>query len=387
MSHPRGRLGDRAIVIFKYVKAAVEATATFALIIYDEQGAARLAHLVHRHATTAWAHLLSHGITAAGTRPSDIMVLALSVDAVCTFVEGWAIQRAYVWAPWLVLVATGAFLPLEAVSLAHHPSWVRLLLLLTNAGVVIYMARRLRRHRHAPATPAPRARRWWAVGPALVTTYLLTSYVILPRVVHHRALSTAVRTAPFRTTNARGTPSDPVNVVVVGTRDQLFASLRRAGWTEADPITDRSAMKIAESVLLKRSDPAAPVSSLFLNGRHQDVAFEQQVGGNPRHRHHVRFWLHTGNAVQGRPVWLGAATYDRRVGLDRETGQITHVIDANVDAERDKLVADLIRSGPAEDWSWTPGAGPIAPTANTHFFTDGRAAVVVLASTAPRPAR
>jgi len=32
------------------------------------------------------------------------------------------------------------------------------------------------------------------------------------------------------------------------------------------------------------------VSSEFLFGRKQDLAFEQAVGDNPRHRHHVRYW-------------------------------------------------------------------------------------------------
>lgn len=36
--------------------------------------------------------------------------------------------------------------------------------------------------------------------------------------------------------------------------------------------------------------------------------------------------------------WLGAATYDKHVGLSLFTGQITHKIDANVDHERDFVI-------------------------------------------------
>ena len=39
------------------------------------------------------------------------------------------------------------------------------------------------------------------------------------------------------------------------------------------------------------------------------------------------------DGVIARPLWLGAATYDRGVGFSRTDGEITHHIDANVDAE------------------------------------------------------
>ena len=44
-----------------------------------------------------------------------------------------------------------------------------------------------------------------------------------------------------------------------------------------------------------------------------------------------------------RPVWLGAATFDRSVGVSHYTGAITHHIDADIDAER-ALLADRPRS-------------------------------------------
>ena len=97
--------------------------------------------------------------------------------------------------------------------------------------------------------------------------------------------------------------------------------------------------------MFKRSDEDAPVSSLYLFGRKEDLAFEQQVDGNPRHRHHVRFWQTTKVDDDGRPIWVGSAVYDQHVGLSRTTGQITHVTAANVDAERDYLFQCLEKTG------------------------------------------
>ena len=45
------------------------------------------------------------------------------------------------------------------------------------------------------------------------------------------------------------------------------------------------------------------------------------------------------------PVWIGSATYDERVGFSHRTGQITHHIAADVDAERNHLFGTLQETG------------------------------------------
>ncbi len=47
----------------------------------------------------------------------------------------------------------------------------------------------------------------------------------------------------------------------------------------------------------------------------------------------------------GAPLWLGSASFDKGVGLSHDTGQITHHIGPDVDAERDNLIADLEKAG------------------------------------------
>jgi hypothetical protein len=137
-------------------------------------------------------------------------------------------------------------------------------------------------------------------------------------------------------------------VALVGSEAQLEAIMKAAGWFLAAKLGIRSDLKIAADTVLSRPDPEAPVSSLFLFGRKEDLAFEQPVGDNPRHRHHVRFWK-TERVDDGRPVWIGSAVYDERVGLSRTTGQITHVTAANVDTERDYLFECLEKTGDLAD--------------------------------------
>ncbi len=98
------------------------------------------------------------------------------------------------------------------------------------------------------------------------------------------------------------------------------------------------------------SYPTAPVSSLFLLGQKQNLAYQQEVNGNPRKRHHVRFWKtprHWWLPGGYHADWLGAATFDKNVGLSLFTGQITHKIEEKIDEERDFVVKSLTQAGTA----------------------------------------
>ncbi len=107
----------------------------------------------------------------------------------------------------------------------------------------------------------------------------------------------------------------------------------------------RSDLAIAADTVLRRSYEKAPVSNLYLFGRKEDLAFEQPVGNDPSRRHHVRFWRTSDDDPSGRPVWVGSVTYDERVGFSHTTGQITHHIAPEVDAERDRLFEQLSETG------------------------------------------
>ena len=186
-----------------------------------------------------------------------------------------------------------------------------------------------------------------AAGTAgLVTVYLLTAYVLMPVLwKRYEKRHPYLEAIPRITHTADGIPGDPLNVALVGSEEELKQIMHAAGWFKASPLGPRSDFDIALDSVFKRPDPHAPVSSLYLFGRRQDLAFEQPVGDSPRHRHHVRFWRARVEWEDGRPLWVGSAVYDERVGISLTTWQITHVTAADVDAERDKLFRDLERTG------------------------------------------
>ncbi len=60
------------------------------------------------------------------------------------FIEGTGLVLEKRWAEYFTLVLTTAFLPLEAIKLAHHPNRWTFLLLLINVLLVVYLASLLR---------------------------------------------------------------------------------------------------------------------------------------------------------------------------------------------------------------------------------------------------
>jgi hypothetical protein len=196
---------------------------------------------------------------------------------------------------------------------------------------------------------ARRAPRWrlFPFGAAVgIVAYLLIAYVAMPAYWENVARRhPAIDEAPGVTVTGNKHPGDPLNVALVGSESQLKNSMEAAGWLPADPLSIKSDLKIAADTVLDRPYKKAPVSSLYLWGRKEDLAFEFPVGKSPGKRHHVRFWKSAQVDAAGRPAWFGSATYDERVGLSHTTGQVTHHISADVDAERDFLFAALKKAG------------------------------------------
>jgi len=215
----------------------------------------------------------------------------------------------------------------------------------------------------------------------LLLTWLTFAYVILPAAWKHYEHHPEMQNAPKTTLTSQGIIGDPLTVGFFGSEEDLVRSLLAAGWNPADPVTWKSSLHIAESVLLKRPYPDAPISSLFVFGRMQDLAFEKAVGGSARHRHHARFWKSKELGRDGVPLWIGSATFDQSVGLSHRTGQITHHIAPDIDAERDQLIADLEHARRIVELFQVTGVGATLAGHNgggDWYYTDGEMTLGVL---------
>ncbi len=218
---------------------------------------------------------------------------------------------------------------------------------------------------------------------AVIVLWLLSAYLFLPALWKHYEHLPALENAPKISLTSQGIPGDPLNVALIGTEDDVVQAMIDSGWDAADPVTWKSSLRIAGSVIRGRPYTDAPVSSLFVFGRKQDLAFEKPLGKSARRRHHVRFWKSKDLGQGELPLWIGAVTFDRSVGLSHRTGQITHHVAPDIDAERDGLIADLRKDGWLTELYQVTGIGATLLGRNgggDRYYTDGELSIGVLAS-------
>lgn len=145
-------------------------------------------------------------------------------------------------------------------------------------------------------------------------------------------------TAPVNITLPDGaTATDIINFAFRGTREQVEAAFRGAGWAPADPLNAHTFARTYHAVSAMSAYPTAPVSPLRYQGRLPGLVFQKSFNSMAK-RHHIRLWQV--DSPDG-PIWLGAATHDIAIAFDWKRLSLTHRIDHAIDGERDKLLADL----------------------------------------------
>jgi hypothetical protein len=224
-------------------------------------------------------------------------------------------------------------------------------------------------------------RRWLIVLVGVLVAYPLLAYALLPTLWSHHEHEPGLASLPMVTRTADGIPGDALNVGLVGNRDDVVRAMHAAGLYPADPITLRTSIDIVGSVAFDRPYRDAPVSPLYYQGKKEQLAFEKPDGKSADRRHHVRFWQVLDKGTDGRPVWLGSVTFDRGVGLSHDTGQVTHHIAPDIDAERDGLMRDLREAGMVQNFFQISGTGPTLFGRNGEgdpYYTDGEIDVATL---------
>lgn len=189
---------------------------------------------------------------------------------------------------------------------------------------------------------------------------------------------------PCCTVNRDGTETgDPLNLIVVGSGEDVYHAFIRAGWDETETITAGSAWKTGISFLFGGRYRFSPVSALYVFGRRQDAAL-QKARGTIHERNHLRLWL-VPVLFQGKLVWVGQISRDIGVRFTTKT-IVTHKIDPDVDETRSYLIQDLLYSQGLSKFAFVKGVGaaPIeSPRQNLTgdpYFTDGLRAVLWVSS-------
>jgi hypothetical protein len=157
-------------------------------------------------------------------------------------------------------------------------------------------------------------------------------------------LAEMVVAQPFRTIAEKPpNPSDITNLMFLGTKEQLEAAFKEAGWVEAAALSGQSKLETIRAVAEMRGYNEAPVSILRLEGNPPDLVFEKQ-NNTFAQRHHLRIWQRPGT-FDGLPIWVCAATHDTGISFSEQDRTFIHKIDPQIDRERSKVTNDLMFTG------------------------------------------
>lgn len=240
---------------------------------------------------------------------------------------------------------------------------------------------------------------------AILVTYGLAAYVAMPAFVRLFRIFWPADHLPLYSVTPDGFASDPLNIGVIGTRRELILAMEKCGWQLADRHSLRNVFRMIVSIALEQPYLTAPMSSLYLFGRKQDIAFELPRGDSPLHRHHVRFWAttyeqkerlsirnihwhHRKSHVYGESLlWVGAASRDVGLNFVRHNLQITHMIAPDTNQERQLIVQQLRKTKLVRKVETIKLGEPyrlINRALHGSLHTDGKMAIVSLKSTKSR---
>jgi LssY-like putative type I secretion system component LssY len=168
-------------------------------------------------------------------------------------------------------------------------------------------------------------------------------------------------------------PSDLVNVLFLGSRQQINRAFHAAGWSPAEKKSAMSLYRMYYALTVRVGYRRAPMDTLTLNGAPSDFEYQKSLDTIQK-RHHVRFWKEPHKVN----VWLGAAAED--IGFRFEVTHWTHSSDPRIDNERAKVVDDLAFTGCLNRAELLTRNSPylLEYTKARSILTDGQIAVLRL---------
>jgi len=190
---------------------------------------------------------------------------------------------------------------------------------------------------------------------------------------------------PRRVLDPSGNPGDMVNVLLIGSQDDVTAVFKAAGWVLVDRSVTDAILNGALATFSKEAYLTMPMSILYLFDRPQDYGFAHAEPVKVvESRNHLRAWKSPYEAA-GRPVWCIAATHDIGFERDQRNNGLTHKIDPAIDGEREYVNDTLSSTGLVVQRAHVspPDALLTAKTATGgEFHSDGRILILVLKDTA-----
>ena len=193
---------------------------------------------------------------------------------------------------------------------------------------------------------------------------------------------------PRRIGDKQGNPGDMVNFLILGSEEAMQRVFTTAGWVKVDANAEATVLHGLVESLSKESYLTMPMSQLYLFGRPQDYGWAHaEPISVVKTRNHLRIWK-ASFEVDGKMLWVGAATHDIGFERDQRNNGVTHKIDPDIDLERDYVEKTLASTGLVTEISHFLPDSPMkeAKTATGGtFHSNGQVLILKLDEAAPTP--
>jgi len=188
---------------------------------------------------------------------------------------------------------------------------------------------------------------------------------------------------PARVFNREGREGDMLNLAFVAHRADLQHAFEQASWVQ----TDKWKPALIWHLLRHRMHyMRLPMARFYLFGRVQDYSYAlPDPDAVVSRRHHIRIWK-TDYVLNGKPIWVGAATHDVAIEVAKRGRLINHRIDPEVDAERDFIGANLTEALSVTRQEYLHGVDPVfeaKTSSGASYHSDSRILLLHIDPIAP----
>jgi uncharacterized membrane protein (DUF2068 family) len=144
-----GRGGLRVIAAYEAAKGLLVLLVGAAAFNLAHQNVQRAAEELVRHLHLNPAKRIPHIFMEAAAQTSltrlHWIAAGAALYAALRLVEAYGLWHARRWAEWLAVLGAAVYVPFEVWELAKGLTWLKVALVLINFGIVLYLARQLRR--------------------------------------------------------------------------------------------------------------------------------------------------------------------------------------------------------------------------------------------------
>jgi hypothetical protein len=194
---------------------------------------------------------------------------------------------------------------------------------------------------------------------------------------------------PARVLDGEGREGDMLNLILLAQKEDMERAFEQAGWVRVDK--SKPAVIFWHLLWQRTHYTKLPMARFYVFGRVQDYSYAMpDPAATLTRRHHLRIWR-TDYEVDGKPVWVGAATHDVAIVIDKRRVRFDHRIDPQVDVERDFIASNLAQTLLLTHKEYLASADPVYEAQTTRgqtYYSDSRMLLLELGDMnlgSPRP--